>query len=102
MKPKLNVMIKCCIFTMYNAPNGFKERGEFFVDFNEYLHDNIVGKDYFIVGDFNCVNDGKDKSNDLFPDSSVRFYNDLISNNSLKDIWRVLHPHNSVVLSGMT
>ena len=94
----LEAKIECDdkMFYIYNvyAPNVVKDRVNFFVDFNLYLHDNIVGNDYFIVGDFNCVNDAKDKSNKRYPDTSVRLYNDLLSNNSLNDIWRALHPHN--------
>ena len=94
----LEAKIECDdkMFYIYNvyAPNVVKDRVNFFVDFNSYLHEHIVGNDYFIVGDFNCVNDAKDKSNKRYPDTSVRFYNDLLSNNSLNDIWRALHPHN--------
>ena len=51
-----SVTIRRCVYL-----HGFKDHSDFFVNFDVYLHDDMVGNDYFIFGDFNCVNDGQEK-----------------------------------------
>ena len=72
-----------------HAPNGEKERRVFLAGLNVWCNSNCM-----IVGDFNVILTQSDlSSNNTFKgDSTRRTLRDLMENNQLVDIWRVLHP----------
>ena len=80
-------------FNIYNvyAPNGFKERGVFFDEFNNVVHKK-TNNNCIVAGDFNCVTEPIDKSNFMYADTSRAHFVKMVKHNDLNDVWRDHHP----------
>ncbi len=78
------------------APNKLKDREEFFSKLGGKLVNLIACSDHMsIVGDFNCVNDAKDKLKELTnnpKDKSVIELNNMSAKFNMIDAWRKLNP----------
>ena len=80
-----------CIYNIY-TPNGFRERCLFFDKLNNHVNKNDC-INCIVAGDFNCVSNPIDKSNNMYADPSRDYFQKLLVENNLHDIWREQHPH---------
>jgi exonuclease III len=91
----LEAQIECDdnILYVYNvyAPNDYKDRVRLFKKMHNHICDNIGNNYYIICGDFNCITDTKDKSNNLYCDPSVEVFKKFMKEINIHDIWRKLH-----------
>jgi len=81
-----------CLLNVY-APNDIKKRSNFFDKIDSHVTNIKVSFDeMFIVGDFNVITETKDKSGNMYPDSSRKIFNNFCKKHQLCDSWRIKHP----------